>query len=97
MQNVDHNNRGDQSYLAALRELLLEAVEQVKPPRTVIYRSNIATMSCGELVEKIIALRGTRRAAYLATRLDQALAARGKRRALLHYASHNGTGAHVHD
>jgi hypothetical protein len=39
----------------------------------------------------------TRRAAYLATRLDQALAARGKRRALLHYAAHNGTGAHVHD
>jgi hypothetical protein len=97
MFEIGHNDCGGQTDLDALRELLLEAVEQVKPPRTVIYRSNIATMSCGELVEKIIALRGTRRAAYLATRLDQALAARGKRRALLHYAAHNGTGAHVHD
>jgi hypothetical protein len=97
MQNVDHNGRRSQSDLAALRELLLEAIERIRPARPITYRSDIAVMPCKALVQRIICARGEQAAAVLATKLNAELARRGKKRVVLQRVARNGNGAHVHD
>jgi hypothetical protein len=65
--HVAQNGRGGQSDLAALRELLLEAIARVKPG------IDIAEMPCKDLVQRIDA-RGEQAAAVLATKLNAELA-----------------------
>jgi hypothetical protein len=94
LQDVTQASR--EGNLGALRELLLEMVEQVKPTepvQTVItYRTDISAMSCKALVARIIAARGEQAAAVLATKLNAELARRGKARVKLSRPTRNGNG-----
>jgi hypothetical protein len=87
--HVRQNGR-DGQYLAALRELLFEAIAQAKPG------IDITEVPCRDLVQRIIDARGERAAAVLATKLNAELARRGKGRVVLQRAARNGNGVHVH-
>jgi hypothetical protein len=88
--HVSQNDRGGQSDLAALRELLFEAIAKAKPG------IDIAGVPCKDLVQRIINARGEQAAAVLATKLNAELARRGKGRVMLRRAARNGNGVHVH-
>ena len=93
--HVSQNGRGGQSDLAALRELLFEAIAKAKP-EVITYRVDIAGMPCKDLVQRIIDARGEQAAAVLATKLNAELARRGKGRVMLKRAvRRNGNGLHA--
>jgi hypothetical protein len=97
MTEIAQNDHKGQSDLDALRELLLAAIEQVKPTRLFVYRVDIATMPCKDLVQRVIRHRGEQASAVFHTKLGAELARRGKERAVLQRAVRNGNGAHLHD
>ena len=90
---LDNVPKTDAQELTALRELLDEAIAKVTSTRQVVIRTDIAGMSCKQLVSRIIDERGEQAAAVLATKLN-GLGPRGKARVLLRPAR-NGNGVHV--
>ncbi len=95
MSAINQNGRNSQSDIAALRELAHEVLAQVKAREPFVYRVDIATMPCKDLVQSIIQHRGAQAAAVLATKLNAELARRGKERVVLQRAARNGNGTHV--
>ena len=92
----DRDAQGDD--LEALRGLLFEAIEKAKPAKRkpVVLTTDIARLSCKQLVGRIIRDRGEQAAAVLATKLNHELARRGKERAVMTRAARNGNGAGLH-
>jgi hypothetical protein len=82
--------------LDALRELLEEALGKAKAAepvkKVVTHRSELAALSCNELVRRIIDARGAQSAAIVATKLNAELTRRGKARVRLERPARNGNG-----
>jgi len=102
MTEITQNDHKGQSALGVIREFLLEAIEEAKaaePAEPFVYRVDIATMPCKDLVWSVIRHRGEQAAAVFHTKLGAALARRGKERAVLQRAARNGNGngVRVHD
>jgi hypothetical protein len=98
MQTFDTSHLTNAQELAALRELLDEAIQRVapaQPVKPIILRTDIATMSCKQLRRRIIRERGPQAAAVLATKLNADLATLGKARVRLVRAGRNGNGIHA--
>ena len=82
--------------VGALHELLDEVVAEIAATRPVILYTDIATLPCNKLVQRVINERGEQAAAVFATKLNGELARRGKNRVVLQRAARNGNGVHVH-